>query len=373
MRVTRFERADATLKPPQKLDNGFMRVEGRISRVGIQEYQRADGSVSRELRLPEEVFHPDSIASFAQLPVTNRHPPGMLTAKNAKKYTVGSVGENVRQDGDYVAAPLLIVDEDAIGAVERGRTQLSCGYSCELDTTQDEALTAQWGKYDAIMRNIRGNHVALVDVGRAGPGASIRLDGLDSNSACAVDLIDSTESQKMHKFAIDGLNIEVSDANAQAIIERAMAKLTERADAADKALAEAKTELEVYKAKVKEHADSAATFDSRLAAEVEKIAMLGAEVAKHGVDTTKLKPSEPAYHAAALAKLSPKLSLDGMDAAALATAYKTAASMAAEQPSAIDLARQGIVEGQRADAASDNKPATARERMIANIRAQFVK
>lgn len=373
MRVTRFERADATLKPPQKLDNGFMRVEGRIARVGIQEYQRADGSVSRELRLPEEVFHPDSIASFAQLPVTNRHPPGMLTAKNAKKYTVGSVGENVRQDGDYVAAPLLIVDEDAIGAVERGRTQLSCGYSCELDPTQDEALTAQWGKYDAIMRNIRGNHVALVDVARAGPGASIRLDGLDSNAACAVDLIDSTESQKMHKFAIDGLNIEVSDANAQAIIERAMAKLTERADAADKALSEANARADMAEAKVKEMTEAAAKLDAAKADEFKALLALGAQVAKMGVDLSKVDHSETAYKVAAVSKIRPSMVLDGKSADYIAAAFDNACEDFAKAPKAIDLARAGVVEGQRADAASDNKPATARERMIANIRAQFVK
>ena len=117
-RVGRYDQLDAaSLKPPVKMDNGFLRVEGRIARVGVQEYHRVDGTVHRELRLPEEVFHADSLASFAMLPVTNRHPPGMLTAKNAKAFGVGSVGENVRKDGDYVAAPLILTDADAIASV----------------------------------------------------------------------------------------------------------------------------------------------------------------------------------------------------------------------------------------------------------------
>jgi uncharacterized protein len=350
VRVNRYERADATLKPPQRRDNGFTLVEGRISRIGVQVYQRADGSVSRELRLPEEVFHPDSLASFALLPVTNRHPPGMLTAKNAKKYAVGSVGENVRQDDDYVAAPLLIHDSDAIEAVEKGRTQLSCGYSCELDPTQDESLIARWGKYDAIMRNIRGNHVAIVDVARAGPGASIRLD---ANDGCSLDLISLSESSsheapmenaKMHKFTIDGFAIEVADANAQAIIERCVSVQKERADTAEQALAEAKKDAEAktkaLEAQVAEQAEKLGKFDAAVDERVKLLGSLGAELGKHGVDVAKLDSTEEAYLKAGLAKRSPKLDTAGADLRDLRIMWK--AIQASPEPSAVDKARAGV-------------------------------
>lgn len=363
MRVGRYERLDATsLKPPVRMDNGFMRVEGRIARVGIQTYHKADGSISRELRLPEEVFHPDSLASFAQLPVTNCHPPGMLTAKNAKKYAVGSVGENVRQDGDFVAAPLMLHDDDAIAAVEGGRSQLSNGYSCELDPTQDPELTAKWGKYDAIMRNIRGNHVALVDIARAGPGASLRLDAYGELALeCDSVVIDEAEKVTMPiKFKVDGFEIEVADSNAQSVIERAIATQRDRADAAEKAVTELKSENEVYKTKIKDSADEKAKWDADLSDKVRKLSALGAEVAKLGVDVTKLDASEIAYHTAAIAKLSPKLKLDGMD---IATAYKTLMAIEADKPSAVDNARAGIGAATTVTD-SDNSAEAARQRML---------
>ena len=61
-RVLRLDRG--TLAPPRRRDNGWLEVEGRLARVGIQEYDGPDGKVRRELRLPEEVFRPATMASF---------------------------------------------------------------------------------------------------------------------------------------------------------------------------------------------------------------------------------------------------------------------------------------------------------------------
>lgn len=360
MRVGRFERLDgATLKPPVRMDNGFLKVEGRIARVGIQEYRKADGSVSRELRLPEEVFHPDSLASFVQLPVTNMHPPGMLTARNAKKYTVGSVGENVRQDGDYVAAPIMITDAEAIAAAEGGRSQLSNGYTCELDDTQDPALIAKWGKYDSIMRNIRGNHVALVDVARAGPGASLRLDAFGELPIQSDSDVNEEQMTMPHKFTMDGLTIEVADANTQAIIERVVNAQRERADAAEKALADAKksdaeksARLDMAEGKVKELTDAAAKHDAEVADRVKALLGLGAEVAKMGVDVTKLDHSETAYKVAAVKKIRPSMVLDGKSTDYINAAFDAAKDDFAKLPSAADKARAGLTDAAMKDAPS---------------------
>lgn len=281
-RVNRFEHLDAaSLKPPVRMDNGFLKVEGRIARVGIQEYRRADGTVERELRIPEEVFHPDSLASFQQVPVTNCHPPGMLTAKNAKQYSVGSVGENVRQDGEFVAAPLMITDSDAIASIEAGRSQLSNGYSCRLDYTKKPELVKQYGEYDASQHDIRGNHCALVDLARAGSGASIRLDEGDamtgefcsSGSNMLVSSPHEGDRSMPIKIKLDGFDIEVADSNAQSIIERAIEKARVdgratfeaekvRADTAEKAkgdlaksISELSAKVDSLEAKAKADAD----------------------------------------------------------------------------------------------------------------------
>lgn len=234
MRVKRFEHCDAqSLKKPQRLDSGFLRVEGFVARVGIQEYRDSTGRSHRELRLPEEVFDQKSLDSFRQLPVTNCHPPVMLNASNAKTYSVGNVGDNVRKDGDFVAANLMITDQEAIESIERGRSQLSNGYSCTLDATQDEDLVKKWGPYDYIQRDIVGNHIAIVDAARAGPKACLRLDGSDAETGSRLADFGSDqkpvlpselhkEPRKMIKMKIDGLEIEVADENAKSIIERAI-------------------------------------------------------------------------------------------------------------------------------------------------------
>jgi hypothetical protein len=359
-RVNRFERLDASLKPPKRMDNGFLRVEGRIARVGVQEYQRADGSVHRELRLPEEVFDGESLESFQCLPVTNRHPPGMLTARNAKQFQVGSVGESVRQDGDYVAASMMITDEAAIAAAEAGRSQLSNGYSCELDTTQDPALIERWGKYDSIQRKIRGNHVALVDVARAGPGASLRLDAMDAMTVNYQSM--ANEEQKMHRFLMDGLTIEVADANAQAIIEKAISAQKDRADIAEGALVEARkghdAEVKALKAELAAKVEQASKLDSLVAERVKSLGALGAELSALGVDTAKLDASEEAYLKAGIAKRNPKLVTDGDDLAALKIMWRTLKGT--PEPSAVDKARAGI--GVETQDAVDGSADAARRR-----------
>lgn len=172
MRVLRVDNS-SPLSKPVRLSNGFLRAEGYLTRAGIFVYRDAQGNTVREFRPPEEVFHPDSLASFALVPVTNDHPSDMLTADNAKQYAVGSVSEVVTPDGDKVRASLMITDASAIEALDAGKSELSCGYTADVELTPG---VWQGQKYDAVQRNIRGNHVALVDAGRAGPACAIRMD-----------------------------------------------------------------------------------------------------------------------------------------------------------------------------------------------------
>ena len=172
MGVLRYDQA-SPLSKPVRLPNGFVRAEGYLTRSGIFVYRDGQGKTVRELRPPEEVMHADSLASFGMMPVTNEHPSELLTADNAKQYAVGSVSESVVPEGDKVRAVLMITDASAIEALDAGKSELSCGYTA--DVVQETGVW-QGQPYDAIQRNIRGNHVALVDAGRAGPACSIRMD-----------------------------------------------------------------------------------------------------------------------------------------------------------------------------------------------------
>lgn len=185
MGVLRYDKA-SPLSKPVRLPNGFVRAEGYLTRAGIFVYRDAKGNTVRELRPPEEVMHPDALASFALVPVTNEHPPEALTADNAKQYAVGSVSESVAPEGDKVRATLMITDADAIAALDGGRSELSCGYTADVVI---EPGTWQGQRYDAKQTNIRGNHVALVDAGRAGPTCSIRMDATDVAQEITMDSV----------------------------------------------------------------------------------------------------------------------------------------------------------------------------------------
>lgn len=162
------------LQKPTKLSNGWLRIDGRITRTGVFTYRLPDGKLRRELRLPEEVFKADTMQSFALVPVTDEHPPAFLDATNTKEYARGSVAGTLRQDGQFVAGEMLVTDADLIAKLEGGKArEISCGYTCDLEESPGE-LNGE--RYDAIQRNIRGNHVAIVERGRAGPEARVRMD-----------------------------------------------------------------------------------------------------------------------------------------------------------------------------------------------------
>ena len=196
------------LGKPEELPNGWLRVDGYISRTGIQTYER-DGKPFLEYRPPDEVFAPDTIASFASVPVTKDHPSsGTLNAHNTKAYQVGTV-ESPRQDGQRTRARLLLTDAVAIEAMRKGKMQLSCGYMCDLDETP--GVTPEGHRYDAIQRNIYGNHVALVDEARGGPELTVRIDsaGLLLDFQERVDVTSTTtsttENESQGKYIMEEL------------------------------------------------------------------------------------------------------------------------------------------------------------------------
>ena len=102
-----------------------------IARIGTQDYLNEeipeieggkDGVIKVE-RLPDDVFHPDTIASFEGKPVVDDHPDAPVDPSTFKEHVVG-VTINVRRGAaaydDLLLADLLIMDADAIAAVRAG-------------------------------------------------------------------------------------------------------------------------------------------------------------------------------------------------------------------------------------------------------------
>lgn len=211
MQVRRLDRVP--IQQFEKRADGSMIVPAFISRTGVQIYRKSDGSIFRELRLPEEVFDDVSLDSFKMVPVTNNHPQSLVNVNNAKFLQIGITGENIeKSDGRFVKANLMINDVEAIKDVENGKQEISCGYTCVLDMTPGNH--SEFGRYDAIQREIRGNHVAVVDKGRAGTEVCIRSDALDG-AIMVTDNKKNEGSENLMKITlkIDGKDqeIEVSD------------------------------------------------------------------------------------------------------------------------------------------------------------------
>ena len=242
--VVRYDRGE--LAKPERLPNGWLRAEGVIGRTGLLKYEQADGSEWTEYRPPEA--HNDAmLKTFALVPLTDTHPAaGLLDAENTKMFQVGTV-EAPHKDGALLRSNILVTDADAIAHMERGRVQLSCGYLCDLDMTPGEV---DGQHYDAVQTDVRGNHVALVDIARAGDGARVRMD-----SKFNTVVPSKTVEVIMVKVRIDGLEYDASEQLAAALakenaeradaVKRAAAtkaeleKQTARADALEKSLAEA--------------------------------------------------------------------------------------------------------------------------------------
>lgn len=225
--VLRFDRGE--LAGPERLGNGYLRCDGLITRVGVFAYRNRDGSTRRELRIPEEVFNADSLASFEDVAVTNNHPGVALDSKNTRRFQIGHI-RNVRQDAPHVAAKITITAEDAIADAEAGKRQLSCGYNCDLELTPGVTSgiegVADGQRYDAIQRNIRGNHLAIVSHGRAGADASLRLDADDR---IMIDDDDPQPSRKVKtmKIRIDGVDYEIEDGPAAQAVAKVIARRDE--------------------------------------------------------------------------------------------------------------------------------------------------
>lgn len=135
---------------------------------------------------PDRIYyllrHPDELAagaaSFNNLPVLDLHIP--VSAENpSKDNVVGSTGTDASFRAPYLTNSLVIWDQGAINRVlladenpndPDGAKDLSCAYRYTPDMT---AGTYEGLRYDGIMRNILGNHVALVKEGRAGPDVVI--------------------------------------------------------------------------------------------------------------------------------------------------------------------------------------------------------
>ncbi|APU01279.1 hypothetical protein [Aeromonas phage 51] len=130
-----------------------------------QELGLEGDKVYRLYRDPEELAK--GASTFNNLPILNKH-IRVTVEKPEKESIVGSIGSDVSLGDPYLQASLCVWDEAAIAGIEaKKQIELSAAYYYTADMTPGTAPDGE--AFDGVMRDIKGNHLALVEAGRAGP------------------------------------------------------------------------------------------------------------------------------------------------------------------------------------------------------------
>ncbi len=156
-----------------------------ITKVGVFPYSGAQISSNLDpdkiynvYRSAEELSNPETIKSFEVLPLIDEH--AMLGAKDdgltpaEKKGIHGVVGNHVRFDSNsgYLLGNIKIFSDSLSKKIDvDGKKELSAGYYCDFI---DEPGVYDGQSYDFVQKNMRGNHIALVNEGRSGPDVAVR-------------------------------------------------------------------------------------------------------------------------------------------------------------------------------------------------------
>ena len=236
-------RGEAEITP-----EGYIRANAVVTRTGVFHYRNFDGTVRRELRHPDDVWDEESIASMAMIPVTNNHPSEcIVNSKNASRLSIGHTGETIKRDGEFVLANLVITHQEGVkAAMEFGRKELSLGYHVDVE---DEEGIYKGEAYDARQRNIRYNHLAIVDTARAGPEARLALD-----SQAGIEILKEVKPMGKRKIKIDADNeimVEESTADYIEKLQNDLRNLNDERDRVEKREKDAREELSRVESEIK--------------------------------------------------------------------------------------------------------------------------
>lgn len=381
--VQRYERIDSWMFVSGAVtdSDGFLRDSPIVARTGIYIYQQPDGTIRREYRPPEEVFDTDSEASFIGKPIVVGHPAsGIVNSDTVKDLAIGTIlSGGYQKDETNIACDIVIHNPSAIGE-KRG---LSLGYRVDIEETPGTAPDGQ--QYDAIQRNIRINHLAVVDRARAGAKARLNLDGdeiIEGVEAKMKIKIDSVDFEVDEKIANYVNALQSKEENARVKLDTANTELktvkeqntTLKADAdALKAKADAMTaERDALKAKVDaadaekekavKEAVEAVKADMQERAELEETAKIAKVEKTDGLTNAELKEG------IVKAAFGESFKLDGVSEAYINGAYSAAKEMLRNDNAKNQaLKAKGGAEKQETknDSAND-----ARSRMIARMRGE---
>lgn len=160
--------------------NGYVTVEGNpISKEGVYDYLGSQipgyegnpNDIVWVYRPAEELAKQETIDSFKLMPFVDDHTwlgdegvdPGELPLS-------GMTGEQVYWEAPYLKSNIRWFSDAMKEALDSGKKELSPGY--KYDVYKQNGIFD--GKaYTYVQRNLRGNHLALVDTGRTGHDVAV--------------------------------------------------------------------------------------------------------------------------------------------------------------------------------------------------------
>lgn len=260
----------AKLGPKQSLTpEGYLLCEDvPIARTGEMKYlphecglpAGRDGFV-RVSRTEDDLFRPETVASFAGKAFTLDHPPNNLSVADHKAYSTGHVMHPRRGEGeqsDWLLCDILVTDKNTIREIrERGVREVSAGYDARF--IPSDPPTRGTGRQTGII----GNHVALVPQGRCGTTCAVgdravteRRSIMDSIKSLFTSDPEQLAREQFERIVREAATNAVQDAFPQAAgladrvaaLEAQLAATEARAANAETALAEVRGELGQVKA-----------------------------------------------------------------------------------------------------------------------------
>lgn len=315
---------DEVFKPTSRTrtPEGYLCVKGVAARTGVYQYVSTELDLPGPARIvnvyrpPEEVFAPESMASYIDKDVTNDHPSDLVNSTTFREVSVGHV-RGVERDGDNLIVDMIIKDQSAIDEIESGKAELSPGYTAEY--VEEPGQAPDGTLYELVQRDIKINHNAVVNAARAGKVARI-FDHKPKGVPMAQRKV-FLDSKKSRSITVDE-EVALVVEDAIGTLQKTLDEANERADKAEAA----KDEAEEKVAEAKKSTSDAA-IGERVKLTLDTIAS-ATKIVKNFDSKGLVSPLE--IKRAALAQLKPTRDWAGKSEAYITAAYDSAEEDAKE-------------------------------------------
>lgn len=228
-----------------KRPDGSYEFDGVATRGdAVFDYSVDAGKPWREYRPIEEVGAKLSIDSLIGAEITDDHPAEFVDTTNARELGRGTVMA-AAMDGALMRVRVIVRDAELLAKIFAGKVELSCGYTAVV--VDRAGVHPTEGAYEAVQTQIIHNHLAVVDVARAGPVARLSLPPTLAGAGAEGDQRPDASSKRtktdMGEITVNGVVFKVDP--TATTVPQAMAEAYTTQTTAIEAL---KTELAAAKA-----------------------------------------------------------------------------------------------------------------------------